>query len=562
MFINNIDELANLLHIKPKTITYSVYKLKIQNNYESFSIPKKNGGERQIFAPKKNLLIFQKHIYNLLVKRQEQISKENKITNKICHGFQRKKSIITNANPHKNKKYILNIDIENFFDSFHIGRVYGYFIKNKFFEMEHKVASIISTICCYKNKLPQGAPTSPLIANLIFQTVDFRIIQLCKKYKLTYTRYADDLTFSTNKKDFYTESTKFLNELSLLIENAGFHINNKKTHIQDSNHRQTVTGLIVNKKINTKRKFFKETKAAALSLYKNGACFLDNKKANANQINGRFSFINQIDSYNPHKLDTQNKIIYNSREKCYRLFLFYKTFLCNTAPIIMTEGKTDILYLKAALMSKYKDYPKLVSKDKKNNFKFRINFFRRTKLRNFMFKISPDGGCDLTAVYNMYKSSDLYDKFVKYDNDGTGNIISKFPFILIYDNEQRGKKKPLHILLNNNNITEKEKSNIIDFYFTKISNSTNLYATTIPLPNGLEECEIEDLLPENILNMEINGKKFNKGGGKDFFGKDILSKYIYNHYSEIDFSNFDILLDNINKIVSNFNEMHIEKSEK
>lgn len=560
MFINNINELANLLHIKPKTITYSVYTLKIQNDYNSFTIPKKNGEERQIFAPKKNLIIFQKHILNLLLKRQEEIQKDNK-GNKICHGFQKGKSIITNSNPHKNKRYILNVDIENFFDSFHIGRVYGYFTKNKYFEMEKKVAGIISTLCCYNNKLPQGAPTSPLIANLIFQTVDFRIIQLCKKYKLTYTRYADDLTFSTNEKDFYTKSCDFLKELTLLIEKSGFHINQEKTHIQDKNHRQMVTGLIVNKKVNVKRKFFKETKAAALSFYKNGECFLDGKKATINQINGRFSFINQVDSYNPHPQDMQNKIIYNSREKCYKLFLFYKTFLCNTSPMIMTEGKTDILYLKAALMSKYEDYPNLISKDEENNFKFKIKFFRRTKLRNFMFKISPDGGCDLTAVFNMYKSNDFYNKFVKYDNGGTGNVISKFPFILLYDNESQ-KNKPLTMLFSTKHLTKKEKEDIKKIYFTKINSSSNLYITTIPLINNLNETEIEDLLPENIINKEINGKKFNRDGGKEFFGKDILSKYVYKHYNEIDFSNFKILLDNINKIVSNFNEVHIEKRKK
>ena len=109
---------------------------------------------------------------------------------------------------------VLNIDLENFFESFHFGRVRGFFIKNNNFLLPIEVATVIAQISCYEGKLPQGAPSSPIISNLICEILDYRLLKIAKKYKLNYTRYADDLTFSTNDKNFLGLQMEFYEEIS------------------------------------------------------------------------------------------------------------------------------------------------------------------------------------------------------------------------------------------------------------------------------------------------------------------------------------------------------------
>lgn len=122
---------------------------------------------------------------------------------------------------HKNKRYILNIDLENFFNSFHFGRVMGYFNKNRYFNFDKKMSIIIAQLCCLNGALPQGAPTSPIISNLICRIFDYRILKITKKYKLNYTRYADDLTFSTNDNFFYIIMIIFLKTYQVKFKNQG-----------------------------------------------------------------------------------------------------------------------------------------------------------------------------------------------------------------------------------------------------------------------------------------------------------------------------------------------------
>ena len=122
----------------------------------------------------------------------EESNRENRIITNISHGFERGKSIISNARVHKNKKYVVNMDIKDFFPSIHFGRIVGFFQNNRYFKLPYEVAVIIAQIACYKGHLPQGSPCSPVIANLICNVMDIRILKLAKKYKLDYTRYADD----------------------------------------------------------------------------------------------------------------------------------------------------------------------------------------------------------------------------------------------------------------------------------------------------------------------------------------------------------------------------------
>lgn len=127
--IKTRNELADFLNIERKTITNILYNKHVESYYYSFEIPKKSGGYRAIHAPTGVLKIIQKKLSDCLYNYRDQICKDNEINLNISHAFERKKGIISNAVIHKNKRYIINIDLKDFFDSFHFGRVRGYFEK-------------------------------------------------------------------------------------------------------------------------------------------------------------------------------------------------------------------------------------------------------------------------------------------------------------------------------------------------------------------------------------------------------------------------------------------------
>lgn len=545
-------KVADFLHINVKELTYILYKIKIDNFYKKFYIPKKNGKTRIIYTPDKKLKYIQRQLGNYLYKKHLDYILEKQIVSSISHGFEKNKSIITNARIHKNKKYLLNIDISDFFSSFNFGRVQGYFQKNKEFNFSKEVSTILAQLVCYKGCLPQGAPTSPIISNLIFNIVDIRILRLTKKYKLDYTRYTDDLSFSTNNRIFEEKYIHFLEELTNLLENSGFKINKEKTRLQYNSSRQEVTGLTTNKKINANRIFINKTRAMANSLYQTNNFQINGENGSINQLEGRFSFINQLDQENNRleyqltKKKTNKKFIskLNYREKQYQYFLFYKYFFNPSKPTIVTEGKTDIIHIKSALKKHYDKYPKLITKNANESFDFNIYFLNKTKRLNYFLGITIDGADTMTNIWNFYNGKNQCKNIYEHIQSKQISILEKInPVILLFDNEQISDK-PLKKFLKSSNLklTEKETSkNIVG----------NLFLQTIPLCNSLQECDIEDLYKKELLNIIINGKKFDKSEKKDsnkFFGKHIFSMYVKNHYTEINFDNFLPLLDSINKL--------------
>ena len=229
-------------------------------------------------------------------------------------------------------------------------------------------------------------------------------------------------------------------------------------------------------------------------------------------------------------------------------FLFYKYFFKPQKATIVTEGKTDILHLKAALMKYYDRYPNLISKNSDETYEFKIYFLNKTKRLDFFFGITIDGADSMKNIWNFYNGkSNCYNIFEYLNKKNTEQSTNKVnPVILLFDNEQKSDK-PLKKFLNYiNNTLEKNQ-------ISKNLND-NLYLQTIPLINELEECEIEDLYQEDVLNIIIDEKKFSKNAKVDSencFGKHIFSKYIIENYNEIDFSNFIELLDSINNICEN-----------
>lgn len=551
--IKTRNDFAKFIGVKLQTLTYLLYIKKIDNCYNTLEIPKKNGDTRTICVPNKNLKKVQKKLYNKLSTYYDEIKTQNNFTSKISHGFEKNRSIVTNAEVHKNKRYVVNLDLLDFFPSINFGRVRSYFIKNNYFEINDDIATILAQLTCYKGTLPQGAPTSPLIANMICNIMDIRILKIAKKYRLDYTRYADDLTFSTNNKYFLNDYDKFLEDIKNIIHRSGFELNSKKTRLLFSNSRQEVTGLVVNKKIFVPKEYYKNTRAMAHSLYKNGYFLIDDEVGTIEQLEGRFSFINQINLYN---IDNKKKDMWhlNSKEKQYQKFMIYKTFYANEKPLIITEGKTDVLYIKAALKKYYKYFPNLITKKDNGNFVFHVNFFKRKQKHSYYLNLVKDGADTIKNIY-----SNCYIKTKNNKNITTVHDFKKLrgeretnPVILIFDNEMvSNKDRPLKKFLNEIKVNASQKDKLKENLYINICD--NLYLCTYQL-NNKEACEIEieDLFPADVLEHEINGRKFSKKDSthdNGFYGKNEFSQYVYSNYESIDFSNFISLLSAINEII-------------
>ena len=607
------DDLAIALGIERRQLTGLLYGIGIDKCYSSFEIPKKNGGKRLINAPNKSLKYVQRKLSKLLLKRLDDYNRENGSKQNIAHAYFKGKGIKTNAFPHRNKRFILNIDLDDFFGTIHFGRVQGFFQKNAYFKLP-EIATILAQLTCYEGKLPQGAPTSPVISNLICQILDYKILDLCKRYKLTYTRYADDLTFSTNDRKVFESRQQFVEELGKIIEKSGFNINNEKTYFQSSENRQVVTGLSVNKKINVTVDFYKKTRSMAQHLYKTGGFSVDGKEGNLNILEGRFSFINDLVRYNnqtkknealvsnspeyqkylslpieklissnPSKRKrftgklTRNEKLFNLtiREKDYQKFLFYKYFVANPKTIIITEGKTDSRYIKASLKRYYTDYPNLIKKEG-NKFSYNIMFLPRSQRLKYFFGFLDGGGSDLINLVSFFIDTNncSFRNYVSYFKSIITNNPPK-PVIFLLDNEEKSGK-PLgnfkSFISKNIPATSSQIDSAIksDFFYHI---DFNTFLMTLPVErtsnSDILDVEIENLFDLDKINNELikgmhGGKTFTpkKAEGDDLhIGKEIFSKTILTNYKSeiIDFSQFKPLLDNISNLSNNYSEYTKDK---
>lgn len=551
--IKSRNDLADYLKVPRSKLTHVLYVKSVDSYYSEFEIPKKNGDKREISSPSGDLKDIQTRLTNALWNYQCELRMRSKKRTNISHAFEKEKGIITNARIHRNKRFVLNLDLKDFFDSIHFGRVPGFFEKDNEYLFPHEVAVVIAQLTCYKGKLPQGAPSSPIITNLICRILDMRILKIAKKFRLDYTRYADDMTFSTNWSGFLDVQDSFISEVLSDINKAGFQINEKKTRLLFRDSRQEVTGLVVNKKVNVNRKYIKQTKAMAHSLYKTGTFSIDNVEGTINQLEGRFAFIDQLDYYN-NKLDKSKHDSYHlcRREKDYRAFIFFKYFFASETPIIITEGKTDIKYLQAALKSHYQRYPNLITKNDDGSYSFKISFLHRSKRWKYFFGVSLDGADAEKCLYRYFTGKQGCENYFKFFSEKYG-CIQKSPVVFLFDNETESKR-PLHCFLNENSqISDEEKTAVQKTLFLQLQKGSKLYLLTNPLIDGKKESEIEDLFSQDVLSVEINGKHFCKKDSFDtekYFGKEKFSEYILSHFSKIDFSGFLPLLDALNAIIS------------
>ena len=264
-----LNDVAYLLSVKPSALAFILYKIPDANRYTTFTVPKKSGGTRVIAAPNQRLKLIQSRLGKLLQQCQIEIEAELKVKPQcvLAHGFKAGFSIQTNAANHRARRWVFNADLQDFFPSINFGRIYGFFMKNKYYSLNQRVAAIVSQIACHDNKLPQGSPCSPVISNIVAQVLDVRLNELATGKGCTYTRYADDLTFSTNERTFPPSIARrdptfpdrwFAGAgLTKRVIKAGFAINGQKSRMQYRGSRQETTGLVVNEKINIKKEYYK-----------------------------------------------------------------------------------------------------------------------------------------------------------------------------------------------------------------------------------------------------------------------------------------------------------------
>ncbi len=260
-FYNMISrkDVAKLLDIEDKSLRYFLYSDKNKSMYTTFEIPKKKGNPRRINAPNEELKNIQRklsYVLNLIYKVKP-----------CAYGFINNKNIKDNAKNHVKKKMILNIDLKDFFTQIHFGRVRGMLMKPPY-GIGVQAATVIAQIACYDGVLPQGAPSSPILTNMICSPLDTQLTNLAKKYTLKYTRYADDITFSTYEStlpksilDYQVNSLTIGNELNHILNKNSFSVNPDKVHLNNNYTRQEVTGLVVNKFPNIKREYIKTLRA-------------------------------------------------------------------------------------------------------------------------------------------------------------------------------------------------------------------------------------------------------------------------------------------------------------
>ncbi len=214
-----------------------------QPSYRHFRIPKRAGGTRLITAPDDKTKTIQRRVLRRILGRLR--------AHPAAHGFERDRSIVSNALPHVDKDVVVRLDIKDFFPSTGDERVQAYLNKVGW---NREAAQLLTHLCTFKGRLPQGAPTSPRLSNLVNFLLDARLSALAQHFEADYTRYADDMTFSFGLDQPGTIHA-LIRSVKNIVAEFGYQIHeDKKLHIRRLHSQQKVTGLVVNQKVQLPRK--------------------------------------------------------------------------------------------------------------------------------------------------------------------------------------------------------------------------------------------------------------------------------------------------------------------
>jgi RNA-directed DNA polymerase len=548
-------DLAHLLGVAPKELSYVLYVMSPALRYTPFCLSKKNGGTRQILAPHDRLKFIQKELLRVLYACEEDYT-GNKSDN-LSYGFKRHKGIVDNAYRHRRRRFVFNIDIEDFFDQFNFGRVRGFFIKDRRFALTADVATVIAQIVCFNNKLPQGSPTSPHIANLCSEFLDRRMSRFLAPLRCRYSRYADDITISTNVRIFPNlvaiqnsldpQGWQVAPQLEDLLKRSGFSVAKKKTRLSSkATGRQVVTGLVVNEKVNITREYYLTTRAMCHRLFRAKPVAAPKPTTNYTNscnplvpsvdpdihahIEGRVAFIDHV------RRRSDQRSLRDQQDEPTQFFglltkyFLHREFYGSPMPKVITEGPSDVFYLKVAARTTSKSLPQISV-----NGERKISFFKYGSRQSEVTGIT--GGCGSLKHF-------LY-LFRKYSKDFTPSVPLQ-PVIMVIDNDPAGRD----VLAAMNGmfgckIDVKDKKG-----WGKVAHG--LYVVWTPLKTKKTSC-IEDFLPQVVLSTVLNGKTFSpdpKFDASKHYGKVALAKYVSDHINQISLTDFDVVLSAISECIS------------
>ena len=250
--IYNKEHLAARLDVTLKQLNWLAYGA---DRYRTFYIPKANGEPRRVDEPAEKLKTAQRWILRRILDKLP--------VYRNVHGFRRRRSILTNARKHLLRQVVVRIDLQEFFPTLTFRQARKVFLRAGY---PFSVANVMANLCSREGVLPIGASTSPALANLICRKLDKRLWSLAKKTGFRYTRYADDLVFSSSDRRFASLVPFF----KQVIVEEGFRVNEKKLAILRRNSCQKVTGIVVNRKPNVARAESKWIRAVVYNCRKNG----------------------------------------------------------------------------------------------------------------------------------------------------------------------------------------------------------------------------------------------------------------------------------------------------
>ncbi len=289
MAARRLPALFNVAHLARRWNVSERYLQWVAHNprgfYREFRIPKKNGAQRVILAPTGFLRARQDWILEKILNRQR--------SHAAARGFVRGCSILDNARPHAGRRVVVGIDLQDFFPSITHRQVRRVFERIGY---PYRVANLLANLCTVDGRLPQGAPTSPALSNLVALNLDRRLDGLRRKMKFRYTRYADDLTFSSN----HPRLPALLPFFKQIIREEGFAVNERKVRVMRAGARQEVTGVVVNEQPNLPREQRRRLRAAVHRLKTQGEQFVNLKSAcrpeadPVNVLRGHLSYLQMI----------------------------------------------------------------------------------------------------------------------------------------------------------------------------------------------------------------------------------------------------------------------------
>lgn len=553
----DLASFARLIKVKPKSLSYILYKFPDAQKYTPKPIPKKNGDVRIVYIPHVALKSLQKKTAQLLINCELDIAENLGIKKSVSHAFKKNHTILTNAKVHKGSNFIFNIDLENFFTSIHYGRIFGYLTQNSHYKLNKQVAQVISHMACLDGTLVQGSPLSPVISNMIGNIIDSRMITLCKKHRCMYSRYADDITISSRFKKFperlaiekTIESTQENQnitdwapgfELNELIVRSGFTINSNKTRMHYKQSRQSVTGLVVNKRINIPRYKFKKIRAQVNQFTRTGVFINDaGELGSVKSLRGFLDFCFWLKKNNGY-FNTENCNFFvkegekekqnlprTSFEWLFFKFFFSSLFIHNPKPTVMFEGETDFIYFKAARKSKTATSP----------IKTELHFLSHTQTIKDILRFKGGSAPYSTFVGSYKKTKNAYSK-----------VKSKNIVVMVLDNDDGLNS----MMANIKNLAQIDKNTAKAQEFIHLVENLYIVLTptggAFPQPNSY----IEHLFEKSILKEIVRGNTFDpdkkKNKGTKTFGKGIFAReVIAPKKKNIDFKNFDIIFDRIRK---------------